>query len=528
MQVTCLGAARTVTGSCFLIENESLRFLVDCGMFQGGKEIEKRNHSLGRYRPQELKYILLTHAHIDHSGLIPKAVKEGFRGKILCTQATFELCRIMLLDSAHIQENEAEWQSRKNVRSGQKPVEPLYTREDAERSLTLFQPVDQGDCVNLSPDIRVCFRNAGHILGSAFLEIIFQEKGLAGKCVFSGDIGRQEAMIVPDPDIIEEADFLFVESTYGDRQHKSLEESKAELLAAIQEGIKYGEKIIIPAFAVERTQEVLYVINEFQHQGLIPSLPVFVDSPLAIAATEIFRKFPEYLDGETSRLIAQGINPLDLPNLIFSRTAEESMAINRQEGSAIIIAASGMCDAGRIKHHLKHNLWRPGAQIVIIGFQAQGTLGRSIVDGARKVRLFREEVAVRAKVHTIGGFSAHADQKELVTWIGHFKNPKLKVFVIHGEETASLALAQTLQKAFPFQVAVPRWLETIALTPPAVRPAELTPEAEDVLALLAALEERLHSFKGYLAGVTGLKKGKLREIRNLLKKTDKDFDGMMK
>ena len=267
MQVTCLGATRTVTGSCFLLEQADTRFLVDCGMFQGGKDIEKRNFSPETYRPQEIKNILLTHAHMDHSGLIPKIVKEGFTGRIICTQATFELCRIMLRDSAHIQEMESEWQNRKNIRSGREPVEPLYTIKDAERSLNFFQPVDPEECLLLNPDIEICFHPAGHILGASFLDIRFQEPGQKGKVIFSGDIGRQDALIVPDPDIIEEADFLFVESTYGNREHKSLEESKAELLSAILEGIKNGEKIIIPAFAVERTQEILYMLHEFRKKG---------------------------------------------------------------------------------------------------------------------------------------------------------------------------------------------------------------------------------------------------------------------
>lgn len=529
MQVTCLGATRTVTGSCFLLESGNLRFLVDCGMFQGGKEIEKRNVSVGKYRPQGLKYILLTHAHMDHSGLIPRAVKEGFKGKIICTMATFELCRIMLRDSAHIQEMEAEWQSRKNVRSGQKPVEPLYTMEDAERSLAFFQPLDPGECLMISPDIEICFHNAGHILGASFLDIRFQEQGAKGRVIFSGDIGRKEALIVADPDIIEEADFLFVESTYGDRQHKTQEESQSELVSAIKEGIKNGEKIIIPAFAIERTQEILYLLHEFRKNGQIPSIPVYLDSPLAISATEIFKKFPEYFDDEMTRLVAQGENPLNLPELIYSRTAEESMAINRQKGSAIIIAASGMCNAGRIKHHLKHNLWRPGAQIVITGFQAEGTLGRAIVEGAKKVRIFQEDVIVRAKVHTIGGFSAHADQAELLTWIGHFKNPQLKVFIIHGEESASLALAQIIQKTFSFQVQVPHWLETIPLIPLKERGAQRLPGDEELPpTLVASLEDRWQALKGRLEGVSALKQEKVQEIKTLLEKTEKELEGLMK
>jgi metallo-beta-lactamase family protein len=528
MQVTFWGATRTVTGSCFLLEHGSSRFLVDCGMFQGGKDIEKRNHLISKYRPQSLQYILLTHAHMDHSGLIPKVVKEGFKGKIVCTLATFELCRIMLRDSAHIQEMEAEWQNRKNARSGQKPVEPLYTIKEAERSLNFFQPVDPGECLLISPDIEVCFHTAGHILGASILDIRFQESGQKGKAIFSGDIGRQEALIVPDPDIIEEADFLFVESTYGDRQHKTLEESKSELLSAILEGIKNEEKIIIPAFAIERTQELLYILYEFRKNGKYPSIPVYLDSPLAISATEIFKKFPEYYDEEMTRLLDQGETPLSLPELKYSRTAEESMAINQYKGPAIIIAASGMCNAGRIKHHLKHNLWRPGAQIVITGFQAEGTLGRAIIEGAKKVRIFQEEVAVQARVHTINGFSAHADQKELLSWVGNFKNPHLTIFVIHGEESTSLAFAQVLRESFPFQVKVPEWQETIPLLPPKEKAAERLPEAEELQTLVASLKDRLQVFDGRLGEAGTLEKEKIEEIKTFLKNTESNLDRLMK
>jgi metallo-beta-lactamase family protein len=528
MQVTCLGATRTVTGSCFLLENANTKLLVDCGMFQGGREIEKRNASSGRYRPQEIQTILLTHAHMDHSGLIPRIVKEGFKGKIICTKATFELCRIMLRDSAHIQEMETEWQNRKNIRSGRKPVEPLYTTEDADRSLQFFQPVEQEECLLISPDMEICFRNAGHILGASFLDIRFREEGRKGTVIFSGDIGRNEALIVPDPDITEEADFLFMESTYGNRQHKTLEDSKSELLSAIQEGIKNKEKIIIPAFAVERTQEVLYILHEFRKKGQVPSIPVFLDSPLAIAATEIFKKYPEYFDKETTHLLDQGESPFDLPELKYTRTAEESMAINHVEGPAIIIAASGMCNAGRIKHHLKHNLWKPGAQIVIIGFQAQGTLGRAIVEGAKKVRIFQEDVVVRAKIHTIGGFSAHADQKELLQWIGHFRNPKMKIFVIHGEETASLALALAIQESFPFQAQVPHWLETLNLIPPKEKVTLKVPEDKEIPNLMTSLDRQWQVFKENLKKVISSDQAKSQEIKSFLEKTRKDLEEMMK
>jgi metallo-beta-lactamase family protein len=514
MRITFLGGVRTVTGSSFLLEHDSVRFLIDCGMFQGGKELEKRNLSFDRFDPQTIQYVLLTHAHIDHSGLIPKLVKEGFRGKIICTRATYELCRIMLPDSAHVQEMEAEWKSRKKVRSGLKPVEPLYTVQDAERSLDFFQPLEPNQCFRLSPQVEICFYKAGHILGASILELVFEEQGRKGKAVFSGDVGRREALIVPEPDLIETADFLFVESTYGNRNHKGFEESKAELLSAIHEGIKNGEKIIIPAFAVERTQEILYLLHEFRKKELYPPIPVFLDSPLAIAATEVFKKLPEYTDEAMGRLLDNGETPLGLKELRYSRTVEDSMAINRYKGPAIVIAGSGMCNAGRILHHLKHNLWRPGAQIVITGFQAQGTLGRAIVDGAKKVKIFKEEVAVRARIHTINGFSAHADQQELLAWIGNFKNPEMEIFLIHGEESISLAFAQALTEQLPFRVRVPEWGETLTLSPPSVK--EAPPAEEELLALWNALTVRFQAFLRTAAADDR----RLSALREWLKKAD--------
>ncbi|MFA4916727.1 MAG: MBL fold metallo-hydrolase [Syntrophales bacterium] len=528
MQVTCLGAARTVTGSCFLLESNQTRILVDCGMFQGGKETKKRNASMKKYRPETLQHILVTHAHLDHSGLIPLVVKEGFKGSIICTKVTFELCKIMLLDSAHIQEMETEWQNRKNARSGKKPVEPLYTKEDAERSLSFFRPVDPGECYQVSPDIEICFHNAGHILGATYLEISFKEQGLESTVVFSGDIGRKGALLTGDPHIIKEADFLFIESTYGNRLHKSIDESKAEFLSVLREGIKSGEKIIIPAFAVERTQEILYILNEFRENGSISSIPVYLDSPLAIAATEIFKKYPEYFKLSVNHLIEEGDNPLDFPELIYTRTSEESMEINHRQGPAIIIAGSGMCNAGRIKHHLKHNLWRPGAHIVFMGFQAEGSLGRSIVNGAKKVRIFNEDVVVRAKVHTIGGFSAHADKKELLTWIGHFKNPKLEVFVVHGEESVCLDFAESVQNSLYLQVNVPQWLETVTLSPHKKTAVEPAPEVEDISHLFTSLEGQLRILRNYMEGTKDLEKEKVQHIKALIENTGKEMELLMK
>lgn len=459
MRVHFLGATRTVTGSAFLLEKGPLRWLVDCGMFQGGKEIERRNRDIRPYHPQELDRVLLTHAHIDHSGLIPKLVRGGFQGKILCTQATFDLCDIMLRDSAHIQEMEAEWQNRKNRRSAKEIGEPLYTVKDAEESLRYFQAVRYDEIVPLGEGVRVRFRDAGHILGSAIVEVWIEENGEEKKLVFSGDLGQAHRPLVRDPSTIEEADILWLESTYGDRTHKSREETEQELLQIIQDAIDHQSKVIIPAFAVDRTQAVIYTLGEFIRKKLIPSIPVYIDSPLAISATEIFKKNSDCFDEETRNILLGGEDPLELPQIVYARTTEESMAINEDSRSGIIISASGMLDAGRIQHHLKHHLWRPESHIVIIGYQAEGTLGRRIIEGAKTVRLFGEEIAVQAQIHTLGGFSAHADQRGLLEWLSHFRNPHLEVFVIHGGEKVSLEFAQLVRDRFHFRTSVPQWGE---------------------------------------------------------------------
>jgi metallo-beta-lactamase family protein len=466
LTIECLGAVRSVTGSSFLVRTGDTRLLVDCGMFQGGKQIERRNWQTRTFRPSEIEHLLLTHAHIDHSGLIPKLVKDGFRGAIITSRETAELCQVMLIDSAHIQEAEAQWQERKMRRQGKKrAAPPLYTIDDARESLTYFRPVEREERMRLSPTMEMRFQNAGHILGSSILEL-FADGERPVKVVFSGDLGRRGQMIIQDPEVVFDADYLFVESTYGDRLHKSAADSEIELLDAINSAYRQGEKVIIPAFAVERTQELIYILSKLRRRGLLPeNIPVYLDSPLAIAVTKIFRRHPQCFDDEMNGLLASGQDPLSLPNLIFTETPEESQEINRVRGPAIIIAGSGMCNAGRIKHHLKHNLWRPGASIVFVGYQAEGTPGRLIVDGAKQIRLFGEPVAVKAKVYTIGGFSAHADQRELIEWMANFRNPNLQVFVIHGEEKASLAFAKTVRDRLHLAARVPTWMETLTLAP---------------------------------------------------------------
>ena len=465
VRVTCLGGAGTVTGSSYLVESAAgNKVLIDCGMFQGGKEMEDRNWKDWGFDPARISTLFLTHAHIDHSGKIPKLVKDGFKGRILTSPPTAELCSIMLLDAAHIQEMDAEWQTRKNKRRSTQEVLPLYTTEDAEASLKFFSPIEKDKIVEPEPGIRARMRNSGHILGASILELWIEEGGAPLKMVFSGDLGKKNQLIVRDPQEIFDADYLFLESTYGNRLHRSLDESKEELLEAIQYALSHEEKVLIPAFAVERTQEILYILGEFQRAGRLPKIPIFVDSPLAIKATEIFRKNKKYYDEEAQAILDRGYDPFNMPNLRYSATTEESRAINETKGSAIIIAGNGMCTAGRIRHHLKHNLWRPGTSLVIVGFQALGSTGRRIVDGAKEVRLLGETVAVNAKVFTIGGFSAHADQNDLLEWAGHFESAP-KVFLVHGEPSASESLAAKIKERLGLDVYIPKWKERLVLKP---------------------------------------------------------------
>jgi len=466
MKIKFLGAARTVTGSCFILEVGNCRFAVDCGMHQGNAEIEKRNWGLDLYEPDRIDFFLITHAHIDHSGLLPRMVQQGFHGKIYTTPPTRDLLKIMLLDSAHIQEMEAQWKSRKRLRYGDQRIVPLYTQKDAEKTFPLFSTKSYEEPFEPSPGIRVTFKDAGHILGASLLDIQVEENGRPTRMVFSGDIGRPSQLIIKDPSTVTEADFLFLESTYGNRNHKDEDASLDELAEAIRYSYDRGEKVIIPAFAVERTQEIIYSLHLLAKEGrLPPDMPVYVDSPLAIKATEIFQKYSAYFDEQALALLKNGENPLSLPQLHFTETTEASMAINESRGPAVVISASGMADAGRIKHHLKHNLWREGASVVIAGFQAQGTTGRKIVDGAEKVRIFNEEVTVKAKVFTINGFSAHAGQSQILDWLSHFENRALQIFLVHGEHSAQQVLAGLIRERFGFDVLIPDYLEESTLKP---------------------------------------------------------------
>jgi len=448
MKLTFYGAAGTVTGSCHLLEIENKKILLDTGMFQGGSEADDMNFEAFRFNPSEIDMLILSHAHIDHSGRIPLLVKYGFKGKILTSAPTFELCKIMLPDSAFIQESEAEWKSRKRQRAGKSSVEPLYTVRDAEASLKLFHTVEYNKVNNIDSNISIRFKDAGHILGSSIIELWIREKGEEFKLVYSGDLGNKDVPIMNDPSIIEDADYVIMESTYGDRLHTDTQNKNLALLDIITKTIERKGNVVIPSFAIERTQEILYILNILKEtkDSKLRNIPVYVDSPLAINATKIFQNFLPYFDEEAQKFIKSGDDPFDFPNLIFTQTADESKAINFMTGSNIIISASGMCEAGRIKHHLKHNLWREDSSVVFVGYQAQNTLGRRIKDGEKTVKIFGEEIGVKCKVYSIEGFSGHADQKGLLDWIGAFKKKPKKVFLVHGEESSLKELSKQIDE----------------------------------------------------------------------------------
>ena len=478
MKVKFLGAAGTVTGSCHAITTDTARFAVDCGMHQGSDPIERRNLDASVYDPRHMDFFLLTHAHIDHSGLLPRMVRTGFAGKIYCTPPTRDLLGIMLEDSAHIQEMEAEWASRKNKRHGGRTVEALYTRADAAATVKRLVPVPYGEPFSPAPGVTAIYHDAGHILGSAFIELSVEQNGRRTRMLFSGDLGRPDQLLVNDPDKPVDADYLFLEGTYGDRDHKDTEQSRDELAQAIAYAYQGGGKVIIPAFAVERTQEVLFCLHILLKEGKIPTdMPVFVDSPLAIKATEIFHRHPEYMDAETRAYFDRGENPLSLPGLRFTESTEQSREINTLTGPAIVIAASGMCNAGRVKHHLRHNLWRPESCVVFVGFQAMGTPGRKIVDGVKSIRLLGEDINVAARVFTIGGFSSHAGQSQILAWLTHFKVNHPQVFLVHGEQKALTILSGLIKERFGLKVRIPQYLEEYTLEP-GVEPTVAVDEAK--------------------------------------------------
>ncbi len=451
-----LGGVREVTGSCILVQAGRTRFVVDCGMFQGGRESDRKNARRFPVPPSSIDFVLCTHAHIDHSGLLPKFVRDGYRGPVYATSATADLLRIMLPDSGHIQEREAEWRGRKRKRGGRKEFPPLYTEADALAVFPRLSPVGYGETVEPAPGVRATFLDAGHILGSAILSVAVRDGGRERTMVFTGDIGHRGLPIVRDPTPVERADAVVMESTYGNRVHKGMEDTVEEFVHAVTDTLsRKGGNVIIPAFAVGRTQDIIYLLADLTRQGRLSGLTVYIDSPLAAEATRITLRHPECFDRETLAMYEWREENPDALKVVVTRGVEDSMALNAMRGGGIILAGSGMCEAGRIKHHLKHNLWRKESTIVIVGFQAQGTLGRKIVDGARQVRIFGEEIAVAADVYTIGGLSAHADREDLLAWAGGYRARPEQVFVAHGEESVSAGFAGLLKERFGWNATVP-------------------------------------------------------------------------
>ncbi|HKK96455.1 MAG TPA: MBL fold metallo-hydrolase [Anaerovoracaceae bacterium] len=438
MKIKFCGASSGVTGSCHLITTEKHKILLDCGQFQGGKAQNALNYEPFQFDPKEIECVILSHAHIDHCGRLPLLVKRGFKGSIYCTDATADLIDVMLKDSAYIHEKDAEWASKRAERSGKPAVEPLYTVDDAMEALKYVQPILYDQLIEINDEMRVVFNDAGHILGSAITELWVSDEGKDTKIVFSGDLGVMDRPILRNPTKIKKADYVIMESTYGNRLHPENSTSLGELLSVILKTVKRGGTVVIPSFAVGRTQELIYQLDRFYDENKevakqLENVKVYIDSPMATTATEVFKKNAQVFDEKAKNYILKGDNPLDFKNLYFTRSTDDSRMLNFDNSPKIIISASGMCEAGRIRHHLKHNLWNKNSSIVFVGYQAEGTLGRRLVEGIKEVTLFGEEIQVNAEIHNLEGFSGHADRNGLVEWLSAFEvNPK-KVFLVHGE-----------------------------------------------------------------------------------------------
>jgi metallo-beta-lactamase family protein len=465
IKLSFLGAAQNVTGSRHLVEIDRHRFLIDCGLFQE-RQFKARNWEPFPFAPGSLDAVLLSHAHLDHCGLLPKLVREGFSGPIYCTAATAEIARIILLDSAKIQEEDAEFKRERHRREGRKgpyPELPLYSVDDARACLPQLFPVRYEESVELADGVSATFHDAGHILGSSMVKMNVVRNGERRSLVFSGDVGRWDRPIIRDPTLFQEADFVVVESTYGDRSHESQETIEERLAEVVNSTVKAGGNIVIPSFALERSQEVLYYLNELLTGNRIPHLVVFVDSPMAVTVTEVFQQHPELFDEEMTQLIRQKNSPFEFPGLTMVRTVDQSKAINYISATAMIIAGSGMCTGGRIKYHLVRNISRLESTILFVGYQAAGTLGRQIVDGAEEVRILGQRHPVRARVAQIHGFSAHGDRDELFRWLSGLEGPPGQVFVVHGEAEAARSFAGFVGEKTGWKVSVPKYRDEAVL-----------------------------------------------------------------
>ncbi len=537
MKIQFIGATHEVTGSCTLLEVGGKRYLVDCGMEQGIDVFENVPIPVN---PADIEAVFLTHAHIDHSGMLPKLYKDGFRGMIYSTRETANLCNIMLRDSAHIQESEAQWRTRKAERSGGEPVEPVYNMKDAEGAISRFRPVGCGEVLQIGEGVIVRFTDVGHLLGSACIELWLTEGDVTKKIVFSGDVGNTNQPIINDPKKVEQTDYLVIESTYGNRLHQRRENTLDDvsndavyaLASYIQQALDRGGNLVIPSFAVGRTQEMLYAIREIKQQGLVKGhdgFPVYVDSPLAVEATGIFLQCDlSCLDERTMELVRQGINPIWSPGVTLSVTAEDSKLINEDKRPKVILSASGMCEAGRIRHHLKHNLWRPESVVLFVGYQAEGSLGRKLQDGAKAVKLFGEEIAVKAQIATLHGTSGHADRDGLLNWLGGFREKPGLVFVNHGDDDACTAFTALLREMGYHAEAPYSGTEYDLLTGrmtvytdsvPIRKPTRMDSRAKQVYTELVAAAEALLALVKTRKGRTNKENAKLTsQIRSLINK----------
>ncbi len=463
-----LGAIQQVTGSCYLIESESVRVLLECGMIQG-----ERNSNQNKERDQDQVFdfdaksidaVIISHAHLDHSGLLPRLVREGFNGDIYVTTPTADLLDIMLKDAAFLQQKDNDWANRRRARSGKDPIEPLYEIEDVEQVLEQLVPLSYGERTEVVTGIELRYRDAGHIIGSAIVEVWIKESGATRKLVFSGDLGNNCSPLLRDPEVVDEADVLLLESTYGDRNHRPQDETLDEFAEILDVAMQKGGNVYIPSFAVGRTQDLLYRLGKFHREGKLRQQKIFLDSPMATSVSKVYVKHSRLYnqdDPEFNKSIKSGWASW-LPMLTFTQSTEESMALNNISGGAVIIAGSGMCTGGRIRHHLKHNLWHRNNHLVFVGFQARGTLGRIIVDGAKRVNIMGEEIAVNAQVHTLGGFSAHAGQEQLLNWASHFKQ-KPRLYLVHGEIEKMLVLQKQFMDVHNWYANIPAPRERITL-----------------------------------------------------------------
>lgn len=456
--ITFYGAIEGVTGSAYLLETEQAKVLLDCGLFQGRYQEEQANQDPFPFDITQLDAVVISHAHLDHSGRLPKLVADGYRGPLFMTTPTCELLEIMLKDSAFLHQRDVEWENKRRRRAGQAEVQPLYTIKDVESALALCEGISYEHRQAIVPGIAVRFRDAGHILGSAIVELEITESGAVKKLVFSGDLGNSCAALLRDPQSVADADILLLESTYGDRNHRPMHETLQEFEDIIVEASANGGNILIPSFAVGRTQEIIFRLGELYQKGVLKQQAIYLDSPMAIAVTEVYHRYQNMFNKEDTAIMRQGKSSSlhsFLPVLRYTTTTEESMAINRIEAGAIIIAGSGMCTGGRIRHHIKHNIWRRNAHVIIVGYQAMGTPGRALVDGSKTFRHGGDEYAVKAQIHTLGGFSAHASQAQLVEWLHAFHDPKPKLFLVHGEAHAKQALQAHLTQ-FGWSATIPQ------------------------------------------------------------------------